>query len=199
MNDSEAFGLHQVRPEEVLSDALNRARNGEESGFAVLWRHHNSRLSRFVQSRLINSSIDSEEIVSETWLNVARDIRKFDGNESDFASWLYAIARNRIIDAVRVRDRQVRSTDEIEDAFWLPSDENVEQQFEGSEEVRRIVEAIHLLPAAQAEVLLLRIVSDLSVAETAKIVKKSANSVRVLAHRGTQALKENLGGERAHD
>jgi RNA polymerase sigma-70 factor (ECF subfamily) len=199
MNDSEAFGLHQVRPEEVLSDALNRARNGEESGFAVLWRHHNSRLSRFVQSRLINSSIDSEEIVSETWLNVARDIRKFDGNESDFASWLYAIARNRIIDAVRVRDRQVRSTDEIEDAFSLPSDENVEQQFEGSEEVRRIVEAIHLLPAAQAEVLLLRIVSDLSVAETAKIVKKSANSVRVLAHRGTQALKENLGGERAHD
>lgn len=182
-------------PEEVLAHALELAISGDEAGFTSLWRHHNSRLTRYVQSRLFGSAIDAEEIVSETWLHVAKDLRKFSGGIEEFAAWLYTIARNRIIDAVRIRDRQVRPTEEIEEAFWLPSKEDVAGQFEGNEKVREIILAIQQLPSAQSEVLLLRIVSDLSVEETAKVVKKSANSVRVLAHRGLATLKENLGGE----
>ena len=60
--------------------------------------------------------------------------------------------------------------------------------------VKKIIEEINKLPAAQAEVLMLRVVSDLSVEEVAKIVKKNANSVRVLAHRGLATLKEAMGG-----
>ncbi len=191
-------GTHGSLPddaEEVLSAALKSARNGNENGFTTLWRFHNSRLTRFVQSKLYGSTIDADEVVSETWLNVARDIRSFNGGPTEFAAWLYTIARNRIIDAVRIRDRQVRPTAELEEAFWIPSPSTVEKEFEGSESVKRIVEAIQKLPPAQSEILLLRIVSDLSVEETAKIVKKSSNSVRVLAHRGLTSLKEILGGE----
>lgn len=199
MSDQSTFGSDKPSPEEVLSDALANARRGDEAGFTILWRHHNSKLTRFTQSRLVNSSIDADEIVSETWLNVARDLRKFEGGPSEFAAWLYTIARHRIIDAVRIRDRQVRPTEELEEAFWIPSALNVEREFAGSEEVRRIVSEIQKLPPAQSEVLLLRIVSDLSVEETAKIVRKNANSVRVLAHRGLATLRESLGGASAHE
>ena len=41
---------------------------------------------------------------------------------------------------------------------------------------------------------MLRVVSDLSVEEVAKVVKKNPNAVRVLAHRGLTTLKVNLGG-----
>ncbi len=195
MSDSGTNGSLPDNAEEVLSAALKSARNGNENGFTTLWRFHNSRLTRFVQSKLYGSAIDADEVVSETWLNVARDIHSFKGGPTEFAAWLYTIARNRIIDAVRIRDRQVRPTAELEEAFWIPSPSTVEKEFEGSESVKRIVEAIQKLPPAQAEILLLRIVSDLSVEETAKIVKKSSNSVRVLAHRGLTSLKEILGGE----
>ena len=60
--------------------------------------------------------------------------------------------------------------------------------------MKKIIEEINILPAAQAEVLMLRLVADLSVEEIAKIVKKNANSVRVLSHRGITKLKVNLGG-----
>ena len=50
------------------------------------------------------------------------------------------------------------------------------------------------MPAAQAEVLMLKVVGDLSVEEIAKIIKKSTNSVRVLAHRGLTGLKIAMGG-----
>ena len=195
MEDPQTFGSSQASLEEVLSDALKKARQGDEQAFATLWRHHNSKLTRFVQSKLMGSAIDADEVVSETWLNVARDLRKFDGGPSEFAAWLYTIARNRIIDSVRIRNRQVRPTADLDEAFWMPSALNVERSFEGNQEVTRIITEIHKLPPAQSEVLLLRIISDLSVEETAKVVKKNANSVRVLAHRGLLTLRQALGGE----
>lgn len=195
MSDPIIQGSQQLTPEEVLSEALIEARKGKEEGFTKLWRYYNSRLTRFVQIKVLGSSIEAEEIVSETWLNVAKDLRKFEGGVPEFAAWLYTIAKYRIIDAVRVRNKQVRPTENLDKAFWLASSVNIEKDFDGSQGIRRIIEKIQKLPPAQAEVIMLRVISDLSVAETAKIVKKNENAVRVLAHRGMITLKESLGGE----
>jgi len=171
---------------------LAAARDGDEMAFEMLWRSHNPRLSHFVRARVYGSGLDHEEIVAEAWISVAKDIRKFQGDAAAFASWLYTIARNRLIDATRRRDRQAQGDVEIEEAFWLPDAKNTERDFEGDEAVAAIVAKINKLPAAQAEVVYLRIVADLSVEETAAIVKKNANAVRVLAHRGLTALREMM-------
>ena len=177
-----------------LEAAVIAARGGDEMAFALLWRENNSRLTKFVQARTFNSNLDFEEIVSETWLSVAKDIKKFKGEYSAFTAWLYGIARNRIIDAARKRDRTIRPQAELDEAFWLPSKQDVSTDFEADTNVKEIIAAINRLPEAQAEVVMLRVVSDLSVEEVAKIVKKNPNAVRVLAHRGLATLKEFLGG-----
>ena len=177
-----------------LEAAVEAARGGDEMAFALLWRENNSRLTKFVQSRTYKSDLDFEEIVSEVWMSVAKDIRKFKGDYSGFTAWVYGIARNRIVDASRKRDRTIRPQEELEEAFWIPSNQDVAKDFEANQNVKKIIEEINKLPAAQAEVLMLRVVSDLSVEEVAKIVKKNANSVRVLAHRGLATLKEAMGG-----
>jgi len=107
---------------------------------------------------------------------------------------VYGIARNRIIDAARKRDRTIRPQAELEEAFWLPSGQDLAREFEANSKVKEIIAEINRLPEAQAEVLMLRVVSDLSVEEVAKVVKKNPNAVRVLAHRGLTTLKVNLGG-----
>jgi RNA polymerase sigma-70 factor (ECF subfamily) len=184
-------------PEMNLEAAVGAARGGDEMAFALLWRENNSRLTKFVQARTFNANLDFEEIISETWLNVAKDIKKFKGDYSAFTAWVYGIARNRIIDAVRKRDRTIMPQADLEEAFWLPSNQNISREFEADAEVKEIIAAINKLPEAQAEVVMLRVVSDLSVEEVAKIVKKNPNSVRVLAYRGITTLKEFLGG--SHD
>jgi len=181
--------------EQGLADAVAAARNGDEMAFELLWRETNPRLSKFVQSRTFNSALDFEEILSETWLNVARDIRKFKGEYSAFTAWVYSIARNRIIDSARKRDRTIQPEEELESASEVKSNQDVVADFEANENVQRIITKINKLPAAQAEVLMLRVVSDLSVEAVAKILKKNANSVRVLAHRGLATLKESLAGD----
>jgi len=177
-----------------LEAAVIAARGGDEMAFALLWRENNSRLTKFVQVRTFNSNLDYEEVVSETWLNVAKDIKKFKGEYSAFTAWVYGIARNRIIDAARKRDRTIRPQAELEEAFWLPSGQDLAREFEANSKVKEIIAEINRLPEAQAEVLMLRVVSDLSVEEVAKVVKKNPNAVRVLAHRGLTTLKVNLGG-----
>jgi RNA polymerase sigma-70 factor (ECF subfamily) len=177
-----------------LEAAVEAARGGDEMAFALLWRENNSRLTKFVQARTFKSDLDFEEIVAETWSNVAKDLKKFKGDYSGFTAWVYAIARNRIIDASRKRDRTIRPQSELDEASWIPSTQDIEKDFEADEKVKNIIAAINRLPEAQAEVLMLRVVSDLSVEEVAKIVKKNANAVRVLAHRGMATLKEELGG-----
>jgi len=107
---------------------------------------------------------------------------------------IYTIARNRIVDASRKRNRTIKSQAELNEASWIPSNQDVVKDFEASENVKKIIEEINILPAAQAEVLMLRLVADLSVEEIATIVKKNANSIRVLSHRGITTLKVNLGG-----
>jgi RNA polymerase sigma-70 factor (ECF subfamily) len=179
----------------ILRAALHGVRRGDEESFAILYRHHNSRLTRFLQARLVGSGVDADEVASETWMSVARDVRKFEGGPTEFRSWLYAIARNRMMDAIRLRDKQVRPTEDLEEAFWLPSSANVEREIEASESVQRVMNEIAKLPLGQGEVILLRVVSDLSVEETAKVLGKTANTVRVLAHRGMKTLQEALGGE----
>jgi RNA polymerase sigma-70 factor (ECF subfamily) len=183
-----------VMSEIELEAAVSAARGGDEMAFALLWRENNSRLTKFVQARTFKSDLDFEEIVSETWSNVAKDLKKFKGDYSAFTAWLYAIARNRIVDASRKRDRTIRPQSELDEANWIPSGQDVAKEFEADEKVKSIIAAINRLPEAQAEVLMLRVVSDLSVEEVAKIVKKNANAVRVLAHRGMNTLKEELGG-----
>ena len=177
-----------------LEAAVIAARGGDEMAFALLWRENNSRLTKFVQVRTFNSNLDYEEVVSETWLNVAKDIKTFTGEYSAFTAWVYGIARNRIIDAARKRDRTIRPQAELEEAFWLPSGQDLAREFEANSKVKEIIAEINRLPEAQAEVLMLRVVSDLSVEEVAKVVKKNPNAVRVLAHRGLTTLKVNLGG-----
>ena len=181
-------------PEIDLEAAVDAARGGDEMAFALLWRENNSRLTKFVQAKTFNSNLDYEEIVSDTWLNVAKDIKKFKGEYSAFTAWVYGIARNRIVDAARKRDRTIRPQADLEEAFWLPSNQNISRDFEADTKVKEVIAAINRLPEAQAEVVMLRVVSDLSVDEVAKIVKKNPNSIRVLAHRGITTLKEFLGG-----
>jgi RNA polymerase sigma-70 factor (ECF subfamily) len=60
------------------------------------------------------------------------------------------------------------------------------------DELRQIIVKIRALPPAQSEVLMLRIVADLSVEETAKAMKKTPNAIRVLVHRALKSLREEI-------
>ena len=180
----------------LLGDEFARvmcaAQAGEEWAVARLYRSLQPALLRYLTAR---EPQDAEDIAAQVWLEVARALTKFEGSEDGFRAYVFTIARRRMLNAKRGRARRradavpmealsgaVKSTDD-------PAEEAA-AKIDSAAAVRRIVD---LLPAEQADIVLLRVVARLSVDEVAAIVGKRAATVRVIQHRALRKLARELG------
>ena len=133
----------------------------------------------------------AEDIAGEVWTEVAALFPRFVGGNDAFRAWVFTLARRRLIDTYRRAGR--RPTDRLvgdmcEVAADRPEDETVARlSLEAS-----ITRVRQLLPGDQAEVLLLRVVGGLSVAEVATLTAKTPVNVRVLQHRALHRLAARL-------
>lgn len=183
-----------------LEEALRLARQGDEEGFAELWRSLHPPLLRYLTVRG-NDAV--EDIAAETWLQVSRDLGRFKGGIDDFRAWLFTIARNRAIDQGRARAaRPSVSVPEIRDVTdqdaeaSMPSAETAALERVSTEKALAMVAS---LPREQAEMVMLRVVAGLDVAAVAKIVGKRPGTVRVAVHRALKTLAQRPDLRAAQD
>lgn len=170
-----------------LDEALARASAGDEAGFLHLWRALQPPLLRFL--RVIGCD-DPEDIASETWLQVVRDLSRFAGGEEDFRRWLFTIGRHRAIDAARARSRRP-ATPVSTGLEFLADHQLVEDQVLDGMSVRGAVALLAGLSRDQAEVVALRVIAGLETPDVARILGKSAGAVRVALHRGLKTLADD--------
>jgi RNA polymerase sigma-70 factor, ECF subfamily len=172
---------------------LSCAREGDEDALTSLYRGLYPRFVRYVGAVMPSSA---EDVAADAWLDVARSLGRFRGGESDFRAWAFTIVRRRLLDLRRAQAR--RRTDPV-DPFALTEPVeggNVEDEAIGSLEASWAVRLItSSLSRDQAEVVLLRVLGDLSVAQVAEIMGKRAGAIRVLQHRGLRRLAEAVRRE----
>src|SRR5918912_1382105 len=89
--------------EHELDDVLAAARNGDSTAFNALYRDTNPRLLRYAN---VLVGQDAEDITAEAWLQIARDLHKFDGDIMGFRGWTATIVRNRAFDHLRAIQRR---------------------------------------------------------------------------------------------
>jgi RNA polymerase sigma-70 factor (ECF subfamily) len=188
--------LHQVPAQEAVSEvdldtALRRARAGDEAGFLALWRALQPMLLRFLR---VYGGDGPEDVASDTWLQVVRDLAAFEGDAADFRKWLFTIARHRAIDAGRTRSR--RPVALVGDARSLDdtrAERSAEEQVMERMSTDDAIATLRRLPEAQAELVALRVLGDLDVATVAGIVGSTPGAVRVAVHRALRTLAQNTG------
>jgi RNA polymerase sigma-70 factor, ECF subfamily len=170
-----------------LDDALARAVAGDEAGFLQLWRTLQPRLLRFL--RVVGCD-DPEDVASETWLQVVRDLCMFSGSGEDFRRWLFTIARHRAIDAARARSRRPgRAANAGLDI--LADTQVVEEQVLDGISAERAVLLLRRLSRDQAEAVALRVLAGLDTPDVARILGKSPGAVRIALHRGLRTLADD--------
>jgi RNA polymerase sigma-70 factor (ECF subfamily) len=167
-----------------LSAALARASAGDEAGFLELWRALQPRLLRFLR---VLGCEDPDDVASETWLQVVRDLARFTGGEQDFRRWLFTIGRHRAIDAARARSRRPAAAASTGLGI-LADTQVVEDQVLEVLSARQAVAMLGVLSPDQAEAVALRVIAGLETPDVARILGKSAGAVRVALHRGLRAL-----------
>jgi len=168
---------------------LASARAGDEQAFAAIWRSLHPALLRYL--RVIAPKI-ADDVASETWLQVVRGLAGFSGDEAGFKSWLYTIARNKVTDAARQAARRPIEISDDGDASAPAAPDDTAAAVIERFDTQTALALIAKLPADQAEIVMLRVVAGLEVADVARIVRKSPGAVRVTSHRALRKLRELL-------
>jgi RNA polymerase sigma-70 factor, ECF subfamily len=173
--------------DDELADAFTAARDGDERGFAVLWKALQPGVLRYLRVVVGETAPD---VASETWLQVARDIRGFRGDFAGFRIWLFRIARNRGLDELRRTGRRKEEPRGLDWDEGEPAPDAVAQALDRLD-TEWALALIATLPVDQAEAVMLRVVAGLDVAQTATVLGKRAGAVRVAALRGLRKLAKN--------
>jgi RNA polymerase sigma-70 factor, ECF subfamily len=186
------------------------ARAGDESAFATLVERYRRELQVHCY-RMLGSLEDAEDIVQETFLRAWRRRDTFQAR-STFRAWLYRIATNACLDALKRRPRPATSGAEANPAEvpWLqaypdrllegiaPPDDEPDSVVVATETIEiAFLVAIQHLPPRQRAVLILRDVLGWSAKETAALLDASVAAVNSALQRARAALKEHLPPRRS--
>ncbi|MFE8916690.1 RNA polymerase sigma factor [Streptomyces globisporus] len=176
-----------------LTAAVLAAQDGDEDAFRAVYRAVHPRLLGYI--RTLVGEPDAEDVASEAWLQIARDLGRFSGDADRFRGWAARIARNRSLDHLRMRSRRPAiGGDETELTTRAAESDTAGDAIEALD-TDRTMSLIAQLPRDQAEAVVLRVVVGLDAKSAAQTLGKRPGAVRTAAHRGLKRLAELLGAD----
>ncbi|MGW3227996.1 RNA polymerase sigma factor [Kitasatospora sp. NPDC001095] len=182
-------GPASARPD--LTEAVRAAQGGDEEAFRLLFRTVQPGLLRYLRVLVggrPEDAQDAEDIASETWLQIARDLRGFSGDGDAFRGWAATVARHRALDHLRARRRRPVADLPVEQLAELAAGDDTARAALTAVGTADALALISRLPRDQAEAVLLRVVMELDAESAARVLGKRAGSVRMAAHRGLRRL-----------
>ena len=186
-------------PDEEDAALLRRYRQGDAEAFALLYQRHRLGLFRFLCG-LCGDPTLAEEVFQDTWMSLIRS-QSLQREAVLFKTWLYQIARNRLIDHWRKTGRQQGKHEAFDEQLHDQpcSETNPEQQLSLSRDQERLQAALADLPAEQREVFLLRAHGDLELHEIAELTRTPAETVKSRLRYALQKLRRLLADPAAEE
>lgn len=179
-----------------LGAAVARAQQGDEAAFAAAYRLVQPGLLGYLRG-LVGD--DAEDVASDAWLEIARDLGRFRGDGAGFRGWTATIARHRALDHLRRQRVRPRPSALEQDLLDLPGPHSTHDQALEAISTEQALRLVGGLPQDQAEAVLLRVVVGLDGPAAARVLGKRPGAVRTAAYRGLKRLAAQLGGESVTD
>jgi RNA polymerase sigma-70 factor (ECF subfamily) len=177
----------QKEEERLVREAVS----GNQNAFTTLYNEHFDRVYRYVYFRTSKRN-EAEDLTQEVFLKALQSIGSYKWREVPFAAWLFRIAHNLVIDHARKHSKH--QTAPLEEA-WAVSVEDPVALTEQKSEMADLAVALKKLPPAQQEVISLRFIAEMPIAEVARVLNKSEGTVKALQFNGTVALRKIFTGE----
>lgn len=194
------------------SELVQRASAGDTAALQKLLELHDAALIRFIQRKLpdrLRGQIEPEDVAQAVYVETYRTIGRFKPTgQNAFFRWLTAIAKQRVLDELRKRDRLKRgggrrrishvrgavagSTMTLLDLIAVDS-KTPTRSIARREAAAELNDALAELATPYREALRLRYIDGLSVEETARRLGRTAGAVQNLCWRALQKLREALG------
>ena len=171
--------------EKQLGKIVHRCRDGERAAFEELFEMYQPRLKYYVR-RLDSGGTNADDILQDIWLTVFKKIHRLKDARA-FAVWLYRIARNKVYDGFRRKDRFVRLPEEDE----FPVSGSDEPVFDAND-AERLHRALNELKPHHREVLTLCFIERMSYQSIAEVVGCNIGTVRSRIFYAKKSLRKEM-------
>jgi RNA polymerase sigma-70 factor (ECF subfamily) len=172
-------------------ELVERARN-DAIAFGELYDCYFSRIYGYILRRTANVQI-AEDITSEVFLKVLKNLGKFRWRDVPFSSWLYRIASNEIANYFKKSGNGHVSLETVSPSLDDIELQNADAELKKYDEYIVLHENISKLSIKYQEVIVLRFFEDKQVKEIGEILGKSEGTVKSLLHRGLEKLAKLTG------
>jgi RNA polymerase sigma-70 factor (ECF subfamily) len=173
---------------------IEAAKNGDKKALADLVKAYEKTVYNFAFKICRNPDM-AEDIMQETFFSMIKSLKQFDG-KSKLSTWLYRIAVNHYLMAVRKNQHEFVSIDdenELYDNRFVSDWETIPANFLENKELKNILDnSIEKLSPEYRAVFLLRDIEGLSTEETAKITELSIPAVKSRLHRARAFLRKEI-------
>ena len=173
-------------PPSVNADALDAARLGQGWAFEGIYTALAGHVRRFLAAQ---GAPDPDATTQEVFLRVFRSLDRFEGDAQHLRSWVFTVARNLLVDERRAASRRPVTADEPPPEPGVPAAEDDVVAGIDAGPVRKVLDS---LPEDQREVVVLRFLADLPLADVATITGHSVPAVKALQHRGLARLRRMI-------
>lgn len=173
---------------------VSRAQNGDREAFAQIYDRYVDNIYRYLYYRTLSAQL-AEDLTSETFIRALRSLGSFRWEGRDIGAWLVTIARNLTADHFKSSSfRRELVTDDIS-AMDQVSD-SPETHVLDKLDSQQLLTAIAQLKPEQRECICLRFLQEMSLSETASVMKRSEGAVKQLQFRAIRALARLLEQDR---
>ena len=171
-----------------LSRLVSEARQGSIKAFDDIYRSLAGQVASYLRW---HRTTDPDGLTNDVFAQVHRNLPRFEGNEHGFRSWVFTIAHHRMIDDRRRANRQPQLQDDlgVEEHMGLGDVEDDAFAVLAHDRVRDL---LTVLSPDQRDVVLLRIIADLSVEEVARMLDKREGAIKALQHRALATLRRHF-------
>ena len=168
------------------------AKAGAPWASAELWNAHAGAVAGFLRAR---GSDEPDDLTSEVFLAIFDRLDRFEGGAAEFRTFVFTIAYRRLTDELRRRSRHGvhEEWDDERDPRRSPSAEDVATSSLGDAATRALLDG---LAPDQRNVMLLRIVADLTIEQVAEVLGKRPGAVKALQRRALESLRKKLARTR---
>lgn len=207
MVDSNAMNRHNQEPGGSVDLLLDAARRGHDDAFGKLFETFRRHLLLVAHEELppvLRGKVGASDLVQETAVDARRDFPAFRGSTTEECfSWLRAILRNNVVDAVRRYGTSQKRAAGLEVSLASPTGRREGAMLAAShglpdrsairrEDAGLLAEALGRLSVDHQAVLRLRYWEGLSFVEISDRMARSPDAVRKLWYRAVQRLQEEM-------
>lgn len=170
---------------EPRADRIAAAQRGEAWALREIWHHLSPKVHGYLAARGV---VDAEDLTSEVFIQVFQRLPKFRGDEAALRTFVFSVAHARYVDHMRRSSRRgttVQFDPAVHDSLAASAESDALQAIAD----QRVRAALEALSQDQRNVVLLRVIADLDLAQTAQALGKSVGAVKSLQHRALATLR----------